>query len=140
GNDQNNIQITDEETGEVFNVNIESIVCDIRDRLIARRRQDVEATTWQKLDEHKQRDEIQAAHNAAFPPPIIAMSVLLILILIRDSCISLFLRIIPIFVYCDPSQAVTYVMMHDVRPDKFLGKEDVNASLSMLYCPVGSKT
>lgn len=66
GNSKETIQITDEETGEIFDLNITSLVSDIRDRMIARRRLQTEATVWSKLSESQQQDEITAAHNAAF--------------------------------------------------------------------------
>tara|TARA_R110000744_G_scaffold142869_7_gene254708 strand:- start:563 stop:1828 length:1266 start_codon:yes stop_codon:yes gene_type:complete len=66
GNNQENVEIADGETGEVFSVNVNSIVCDVRDRMLARRKMQTEATVWPKLAEHLQRDEIQEAHNAAF--------------------------------------------------------------------------
>jgi len=47
-------------------VNVNSIVSDVRDRMLARRKMQTEATVWAKLPEHKQREEIQEAHNAAF--------------------------------------------------------------------------
>lgn len=66
GNSKEAIQITDEETGDTFDLNITSLVSDIRDRMIARRRLQTEATVWRKLSERQQQDEITAAHDAAF--------------------------------------------------------------------------
>lgn len=66
GNNQENVEVTDGETGEVFSVNVNSIVCDVRDRMLARRKMQTEATVWPKLPELKQREEITEAHNAAF--------------------------------------------------------------------------
>lgn len=54
GNSKETIQITDEETGEIFDLNITSLVSDIRDRMIARRRLQTEATVWSKLSESQQ--------------------------------------------------------------------------------------
>ena len=65
GNNQENVEVIDSETGEVFDVNVNSIVCDVRDRMLARRKMQTEATVWQKLPEHLQREEITEAHNAA---------------------------------------------------------------------------
>lgn len=66
GNNQETIEVTDVETGEVFALNVSSLVSDIRDRMVARRRLQTEATVWSKLSEAQQQDEITAAHTAAF--------------------------------------------------------------------------
>lgn len=65
GYNQERIEITDPETGEVFGVKIGMMVSDVRDMLISKRRNQIMATTWGQLSEDQQRDEIQACTNVA---------------------------------------------------------------------------
>ena len=58
GNNQTRVEITDPETGQVFGLNAGMLVSDIRDVLMSRRRNQIMATTWDKLSEDQQRDEI----------------------------------------------------------------------------------
>lgn len=62
---QENFEITDEETGEVFTIRTTSLVSNIRDVLLSRRRAQTEATVWSKLTEQQQKDEITAMHELA---------------------------------------------------------------------------
>jgi ribosome modulation factor len=65
GNDQTNFEITDEETGEVFPINAVSLVSNVRDVLMSRRRNQQEARVWGDLSEEQQQDEITAIQMLA---------------------------------------------------------------------------
>jgi ribosome modulation factor len=65
GNDQKNFEITDEETGEVFPINAVSLVSNVRDVLMSRRRNQQEARVWGDLSEEQQQDEITAIQMLA---------------------------------------------------------------------------
>ena len=65
GNHTKRIQVTDPETDQKFGINIGMIVSDVRDLLLSKRRAAVMATTWDKLSESDQRDEIQAVTTLA---------------------------------------------------------------------------
>lgn len=52
------ITITDQETGEKFAFKPASLIADVRDRLLDRRRIQVENRQWSKLSEAEQQDEI----------------------------------------------------------------------------------
>lgn len=65
GNHQKRIEITDEETGETFGLNIGMLVSDIRDALMSKRRDQIMATTWKNLSEEQQQDEIVHLTNLA---------------------------------------------------------------------------
>lgn len=62
---QENFEFTDPETGEVFPLNATSLVSNVRDVLLSRRRQQTEATVWKKLTEAQQQDEITAMQELA---------------------------------------------------------------------------
>lgn len=63
--DQIKYEFTDPETGEVFPVNGTSLVSNVRDILMSRRRNQVEAKTWSRLNEAEQQDEITAVQELA---------------------------------------------------------------------------
>lgn len=63
--DQIKYEFTDPETGEVFPVNGTSLVSNVRDILMSRRRNQVEAKTWSMLNEAEQQDEITAVQELA---------------------------------------------------------------------------
>lgn len=65
GEHQENVEIVDEETGEVIGLSTTALVADIRDYLMSKRRLQIKATEWTKLSEQDQRDEIQSATNTA---------------------------------------------------------------------------
>lgn len=65
GNGKESVQITDPETGEVISLNATSLVADVRDRLLDKRRMQTEATVWDKLKEHQQRAEIDSMTDLA---------------------------------------------------------------------------
>jgi ribosome modulation factor len=65
GNDQTNFEITDEETGEVFPIIAASLVSNVRDVLMSRRRNQQEARVWGDLSEEQQQDEITAIQMLA---------------------------------------------------------------------------
>ncbi len=60
------IDITDPETGEVFQLRSDTLVGDIRDMFMARRRMDIQATTWGKLSQDQQMGEISAVTGLAY--------------------------------------------------------------------------
>jgi hypothetical protein len=60
------IDITDPETGEVFQLRSDTLVGDIRDMFMARRRMDLQATTWGKLSQDQQMGEISAVTGLAY--------------------------------------------------------------------------
>lgn len=63
--DQIKYDFTDPETGEVFPVNGTSLVSNVRDILMSRRRNQVEAKTWSMLNEAEQQDEITSMQELA---------------------------------------------------------------------------
>jgi|GEM_PF-5387461 len=63
--DQIKYDFTDPETGDVFPVNGTSLVSNVRDILMSRRRNQVEAKTWSMLNEAEQQDEITAVQELA---------------------------------------------------------------------------
>lgn len=58
GNDQTRLEFTDPETGEVFPINATSLVSNVRDVLMSRRKMQTQAKTWKDLTESEQKDEI----------------------------------------------------------------------------------
>lgn len=65
GSNQENLTFTDPETGEVFTLNTSSLVSNVRDILLSRRKMQTEATVWSKLKEAEQKDEITAMQELA---------------------------------------------------------------------------
>ena len=65
GNNQERIEFTDPETGKVFPINATSLVSNVRDVLMSRRRNQVEAKTWSMLKEDEQQDEITSMQELA---------------------------------------------------------------------------
>jgi len=63
--DQIKYKFTDPETGVVFPVNGTSLVSNVRDILMSRRRNQVEAKTWSMLNEAEQQDEITSVQELA---------------------------------------------------------------------------
>lgn len=59
------IDVTDPETGEVFQLRSDTLVGNIRDMFMARRRMDIQATTWSKLTHDQQQSEISAVTGMA---------------------------------------------------------------------------
>jgi len=66
GDHNETVEVIDAATGEVFALNVRSLVSDIRDRLLSFRRSRVQATTWPNLTEDEQRTEIDATDAIAF--------------------------------------------------------------------------
>lgn len=65
GANKENIEFTDPETGEVFPLDATSLVSNVRDVLLSRRRLQTEATVWSKMKEAAQKDEITAMQELA---------------------------------------------------------------------------
>lgn len=65
GRNQENLTFTDPETGELFTLNTSSLVSNVRDILLSRRKMQAEATVWSKLKEAEQKDEITAMQELA---------------------------------------------------------------------------
>lgn len=65
GESQTIIEVVDPETGEAFNLNATSLVSNVRDVFLSRRRMQTQATEWSKLSEADQREEINAMHELA---------------------------------------------------------------------------
>lgn len=59
GKNQEGIEVTDQETGEIFTLKPGSLVADIRDTLLAKRRMQSQAAPWSKMSEADQKSEIQ---------------------------------------------------------------------------------
>lgn len=55
---QENVEVVDPETGEVFPLNVGSLVSDIRNVFLTKRRAHTEGEVWSKLSEQDQKDEI----------------------------------------------------------------------------------
>jgi hypothetical protein len=58
-------ELIDEDTGEVHQIQLTSMVGDLRDFFISRRRNELSNVPWNKLSEDKQKDEITAANEQA---------------------------------------------------------------------------
>lgn len=65
GNDQKSVEIFDQETGEIVDLSVDGLACDIRDVLLSMRRKQTQATVWSKLSEEQQRDEIESCTTLA---------------------------------------------------------------------------